>query len=391
KTESLAEKVQDIHTSMDGINGRSSAILNNTKTMKTTQEALASDLQAAIAEGKQKTESLAEKVQNIHNSMDGINGRSSTILNNTNTMKTMQETLASDMETAINKIVSYGECCAEVQITSTNTSRMIKEVKENMEVLKVLVEYINVTTISKQNRTQDIGNLKDPIDELKTLENESNVILKDIQQSMGVCKAHQNTITHQSNIIYEKIEEMDRNILESEGVLMNTMIMTSKEIEGCPDGIFFSTQCFKIVRNRQTNSEDAEQVCHSEGLFLAEVHNTVSVPLTRFLLQRYGEGSYWINAKGEAGTFMWQRSNKAVNSNSIQLSLGHSDEVVTPNLCLSLVVSEEGWRNNSSQPYHPHDCSETEHYILCERLLEDSVTLKAPLLLFRESITQKLN
>ncbi|CAL4247334.1 unnamed protein product, partial [Meganyctiphanes norvegica] len=55
--------------------------------------------------------------------------------------------------------------------------------------------------------------------------------------------------------------------------------------------------------------------------------------------------------------------------------------------CLSLLVSEEAWRNDTCLPFHPHDGSDIQMYPLCERILQDMKTLKDPIFILEENIS----
>ncbi|CAL4092818.1 unnamed protein product, partial [Meganyctiphanes norvegica] len=145
----------------------------------------------------------------------------------------------------------------------------------------------------------------------------------------------------------------------------------------------------KVLMEEKTNWSDARERCHSEGLVLAEPDDTIAVPLTRFVLQRYGNGSFWANARLEGGKFIWQRSNKTLD---INMRLRTPRQPVSGDQgslgdCLSLSVSEEDWMNDTSLPYQPHDCSDIQLYPLCEKILQDKKTLKDSLLIFEENIS----
>ncbi|CAL4162835.1 unnamed protein product, partial [Meganyctiphanes norvegica] len=99
-------------------------------------------------------------------------------------------------------------------------------------------------------------------------------------------------------------------------------------------------------------------------------------------------GSFWINAHIEAGKFLWQRSNKTLDSNTRLRTTGQPGDLDSPGDCLSLLVSEDDLEYYPGLPYNPHDCSDNQHYPLCERILQDTQQLlKDPLLVLEETIS----
>ncbi|CAL4145415.1 unnamed protein product, partial [Meganyctiphanes norvegica] len=145
-----------------------------------------------------------------------------------------------------------------------------------------------------------------------------------------------------------------------------------------------------IFRDQPSNWTDAVKRCQSEGLVLAEPTDTVAVPLRRFLLERYGDGSFWVNARGNQRKIMWQRGNKALEDDS-PLWSGQPEDRVTPSYCLSLLAWYEDWLSSPGQPYYSRECSNTYNYPLCERILEDKETLKSPIIALAENISITLD
>ncbi|CAL4145417.1 unnamed protein product, partial [Meganyctiphanes norvegica] len=192
------------------------------------------------------------------------------------------------------------------------------------------------------------------ISEISFLEHDSNALLKGMKQELQECKEPINAITTHSsnimekmvelntnrmeyeNILLEKMVKMNNKRMESENVLVNSVLMLKEGVDGCPGGFFLSTQCFTIFRDQPSNWTDAVKRCQSKGLVLAEPSDTVAVPLRRFLLERYGDGSFWVNARGNQRKIMWQRGNKALEDDS-PLWSGQPEYRVTPAYCLSLL------------------------------------------------------
>ncbi|CAL4187631.1 unnamed protein product, partial [Meganyctiphanes norvegica] len=133
------------------------------------------------------------------------------------------------------------------------------------------------------------------------------------------------------------MEEIYNKRMESENILLNSLLMSSSGLDRCPEGIFLSNQCFTILGDRPSNWTEAKKRCQSQGLVLAEPSDNVVVPLRRLLLQGYGGTSFWVNAQGNLRTFMWPRANKALESDSPLWSPGQPGDRATPLHCLALL------------------------------------------------------
>ncbi|CAL4108000.1 unnamed protein product, partial [Meganyctiphanes norvegica] len=164
----------------------------------------------------------------------------------------------------------------------------------------------------------------------------------------------------------KKIRKFAKKRVESDNILLNILLIASEDQIRCPDGIFVSSQCFKVLRDQTSNWTDAEEQCQSQGLVLAEPSDTVVVTVRRILLEKYGNGSFWVNSKGNGSNFVWQRRSMRFDSNNSLWSQGHPGDRVNPRYCLSLLVSSEYWMSYPGQPYYSHDCSDIDQYPLCE-------------------------
>ncbi|CAL4195355.1 unnamed protein product, partial [Meganyctiphanes norvegica] len=160
---------------------------------------------------------------------------------------------------------------------------------------------------------------------------------------------------------------------------------------GCPGGVLVSTQCFTVFRDHPRNWTDAVKQCHSQGLVLAEPSDTVAVPLRRFLFERYGDGSFWLNARGDQRKFVWQRTNKDIDGDSTLWSPGEPGNRFTPLYCLSLLAWGIDLKRSPGQPYYSQDCSNAFTYPLCERILENTEALKSPTIALAENISITLD
>ncbi|CAL4066342.1 unnamed protein product [Meganyctiphanes norvegica] len=344
------------------------------------------------------SELLVGTAGDINTSTDDFNVRSSESQIVTDVVKKMQETLET-------KFDAFGESISEIKMSSNDSFQELHSIKssieENITIIKndisVILSDVKEVIFPIRDMAESILKIqqnteyfKVPITELRYLENESNALLKGIKERMEASKVPSNEIMTQSVNIIEIIEDSNRNRMETEDMMLNLLLMLTAGVERCPDGVFISTQCFTTLRDHPSNWTEAEKWCQSQGLVLAEPSDTAVVPLRRFLLQRYGEASFWVNANGHQRKFMWGRANKALEVDSPLWSPGHPGDRVTPLHCLSLLSWKDDWKRSPLQPYHSEECSNTFNYPLCERLLQDTETLKSPIKTLTELTTMKL-
>ncbi|CAL4076069.1 unnamed protein product [Meganyctiphanes norvegica] len=378
----------------------SEELLQHTQTVITKQDSMSSDLHSVNTDVQRivrdtdtldtKALFLAQNINAVKKSVPELNHKISLLALNITDVKRDTDILKESNEGINTAVVSLEDSVVSVNITSSNTSRMIMQIQQELKGLEVLVTPINEIKQSIQNIDPDIKELNASITDLKSLEMNSNQILQ--EKVLEVCKSSLNATILGDDVIMEQMEkhvkEINNKRTDSEHIMLNTLLMAGQDLGECPEGFFVSTQCFKVLMEEKTNWSDARERCHSEGLVLAEPADTIAVPLTRFLLQRYGHGSFWINAHIETGKFLWQRSNKTLDSNTRLRTTGQPGDLDSPGDCLSLLVSEDDLEYYPGLPYNPHDCSDNQHYPLCERILQDTQqSLKDPLLVLEENIS----
>ncbi|CAL4123119.1 unnamed protein product [Meganyctiphanes norvegica] len=337
--------------------------------------------------------------EDIHTSTEGLNRRSSESQITTDVVKKMQETL-------LTKLDAFDESISEIKSSNNDSFQELHSIKssieENLTIVKndisIILDDVKQVIFPIRDMAESILKIqqnteyfKVPITELRYLENESNALLKGIKERMEASKVPSNEIMTQSVNIIEKIEDSNRNRIETEDMMLNLLLMLTAGVERCPDGVFISTQCFNTIIDHPGNWTKAEQRCQSQGLVLAEPSDTAAVPLRRFLLQRYGEATFWVNAKGHQRKFMWGRANKALEGDNPLWSPGHPGDRVTPLHCLSLLAWEDDRKSSPGQPYHSEECSNTFNYPLCERILQDTETFKSPIKILTEFTSKKLD
>ncbi|CAL4123111.1 unnamed protein product [Meganyctiphanes norvegica] len=390
KLELLEGTTANINTSTESLNGRNSELLvGTTGDINTSTEGL---------NGRDNELSLGT-AGDINTSTDDLNVRSSERQIAADVVKKMQETL-------MTKLDAFDESISEIKSASNDSFQELNNIKsfieDNLTIVKndisIILDDVKQVIFPIRDMAESILKIqqnteyfKVPITELRYLENESNALLKGIKERMEVYKVPSTEIMTQSVNIIEKIEDSNRNRIETEDMMLNLLLMLTAGVERCPDGVFVSTQCFNAIRDHPCNWTEAEKRCKSQGLVLAEPSDIAVVPLRRFLLQRYGEATFWVNAKGHQRKFMWGRANKALEGDSSLWSPGHPGDRVTPLHCLSLLSWEDDWRSSPGQPYHSEECSNSFNYPLCERLLQDTETFKSPIKKLEEFTSKKLD
>ncbi|CAL4079107.1 unnamed protein product, partial [Meganyctiphanes norvegica] len=113
-----------------------------------------------------------------------------------NTLTTNQNAISSDLQSVKEHIVSYSHSLDELNTSNVfMTSQLIEHLAKDKET-------------DNAPSSQNISNVNDSLNELKTLAKKSNVILTELMED---CKGPSNTTTQQLNDILESTEEMDQN------------------------------------------------------------------------------------------------------------------------------------------------------------------------------------
>ncbi|CAL4111413.1 unnamed protein product [Meganyctiphanes norvegica] len=262
----------------------------------------------------------------------------------------------------------------EILLDSKMDSKMDlikKELENNVAELKTLHSFIKsqlTDNLAQDRATQNpassltINDLNDPIDNLKTLTRESNIIIKEIREYVEDCKGTSNTTTQQLNDILENMEEINQNRMEADNGTM------SNEVERCPRGFFnVSSQCFKMFRDRTRNWSAAKTKCGEDGHILAQPDEAIVVPLRSHLYEAYGDDSFaWLGAQGDGSKFVYVHGGLALDNDSPLWAPDHPGSYgVDAESCLMLLVGGNGIRNYPASPYWSDPCHKT-NYALCE-------------------------
>ncbi|CAL4064134.1 unnamed protein product, partial [Meganyctiphanes norvegica] len=201
-----------------------------------------------------------------------------------NTLTTNQNAISSDLQSVKEQIETYARSLDEL-----NTSNLFI----TTQVIEHLAQYKETDNAPS---SQNISNVNDSLNELKTLAKKSNVILTELMED---CKGPSNTTTQQLNDILESTEEMDQNGMKADEVTGSSLITLSNEVESCPSGfIKMSSQCFKMFNDRYRSWSEAKTKCEQEGYILAQPDDAVAVNLRKHLHEEYGDGSFaWLGAQ----------------------------------------------------------------------------------------------
>ncbi|CAL4145782.1 unnamed protein product, partial [Meganyctiphanes norvegica] len=154
-----------------------------------------------------------------------------------NKMDSKIDLIKKEMETKFENIISNQDSMAsDLQSVKTRLGTY----ERSFEELKTLHFFIisQITDHLAQDRatqnqysSENINDLNDPINDLKTLTRESNVIINEIRESIEDCKGPSNTTTQQLNEILENIGEIDQNRMQADNVTINSMKMLSNEVK----------------------------------------------------------------------------------------------------------------------------------------------------------------
>ncbi|CAL4173510.1 unnamed protein product [Meganyctiphanes norvegica] len=247
------------------------------------------------------------------------------------------------------------------QISNTLTTNQnaisndLQSVKEHIETYELsfheLIEHLaEDKETDNAPSSQNIINVNDSLNELKTLAKDSNVILTELMED---CKGPTHTTTQQLNDILESTEEI---------------ITLSNELERCPSGfIKMSSQCFKLFRDRPRSWSAAKNKCEQEGYIMAQPDDSVAVNLRKYLFEAYGDDSFaWLGAQGDGSNFVYAHGGLALDYFS-PLWLPELPDNVGAERCLLLMVNVWYLGNYPSHPYGSDTCSSSSYiYALCE-------------------------
>ncbi|CAL4110811.1 unnamed protein product [Meganyctiphanes norvegica] len=168
------------------------------------------------------------------------------------------------------------------------------------------------------------------------------------------------------NPIVTTLETMNKKRIESDRNLLNSIIMNNEGLGSCPGGFFMSSECFVPITDSGRTWTDAAAKCQAQNMKLAEPSNKVAVALRTLLLNRYGTGHFWMNAKANGSHFIWQHSNTVLSTaNPLWWPGEPKIRQLTTNYCMALLTGDSTWKKNPDNPYGPWKCS-SSYYTLCE-------------------------
>ncbi|CAL4125747.1 unnamed protein product, partial [Meganyctiphanes norvegica] len=270
-----------------------------------------------------------------------------------NTLTTNQNAISSDLQSVKAHIETYQLSFHELKTSHLfMTSQLIEHLAQDKET-------------DNAPSSQNISNVNDSLNELKTLAKESNVILTELMED---CKGPSNTTTQQLNDILESTEEMDQNRMKADNVTGSSLITLSNEIERCPEGfIKMSSQCFKMFRDRGYTWPEAKTKCEQEGYILAQPDDAVAVDLRKYIYEEYGDYSpAWLGAQGDGSKFEYAHGSLALDNASPLWFPEHPGSYVGADRCLVMLVDGNSVSNQPERPYLASQCIYPYNYALCE-------------------------
>ncbi|CAL4210978.1 unnamed protein product [Meganyctiphanes norvegica] len=377
--------VADIYTSTDGLDGRSSQSLLASEAVKKMQETMSEDIRT-VKEKFEIYESKLNDIETIKTKVESCNINIKETKSELTAIKSELEELVG-FKKVVKEIHKYTEGATTKQ---TSLSDDLQEVKTKVESYETSIKKINPIMTQVNGIVSSVSVMSDDLQEVKVKVESYETSIKTINP----IKSEVQSVVSSVSDISKENQELAKNQINSDNMLLNLFTMTATGLNRCPEGFFgfVSTQCFKVFKNQKTKWSEADNICRSEGLTLAEPSDRTAMVLTGFLLQIYGNGTFWVNARSDGKKFLWQQSNKTLESYNRLWTPGQPGDRVSPGHCLSLLVSEEEWRSYPGQPYHSHNCSEIEHYPLCQQLLQgDTHLMKSPILYLEENISQKMD
>ncbi|CAL4069062.1 unnamed protein product [Meganyctiphanes norvegica] len=416
----LGGTVADIYTSTDGLDGRSSQSQLATEAVKKMQETMSEDIRTvkekvvmyegklnAIETIKIKVDSNDINIKEIKTQLTAIESEFEELSEFRNIIKEEVQPIFSILDdkfkpvnhmkediTTIKDSIrildrKYGDTLHDISEINDSVKILDRKYGDTLDDISEINEWTKEIHMYTNDATTKQTSMSVEIQEIESKLESYEASIKTIKPIMTKVESFESGIGE----ISKEHQELTKNIINSEDILLDTFTMTAIGLSRCPEGFFgiMSTHCFKIFKDQKTNWSDAENLCRSHDLVLAEPSDRMAMFLSRFLLHLYGEGSFWLNGQGDGTKFIWLNSNKTLDSNNQLWSPGKPGDRVSHSYCLSLLLIEEDVRNYHGQPYYPYDCSEKKHFPLCEDLIQDTQLLKSPLQNLEENITHKLD
>ncbi|CAL4122482.1 unnamed protein product, partial [Meganyctiphanes norvegica] len=242
-------------------------------------------------------------------------------------LEAKQDLMLSELQSVKAQLESQQASFVELKSLSLNTSRSIQQTTDSL----------NNTILQLSQNAIDV---KYHIHDLKTLVNESNVLLDGIK--------NYNSLDTEAPTTSAKLEAVDES-------------MECQQAEG-----FFSMsiQCFKIYTDQTRNWQDAKSHCENRGLTLAEPFSSIAVALRKYLLDTYGEGDVWVGAIADGSKFVWQHDRTELRSDSPLWRRG-TPHRFTSDRCVEMEVSTGDLTYSPKGPYEDQSCTD-QQFVLCE-------------------------
>ncbi|CAL4067390.1 unnamed protein product [Meganyctiphanes norvegica] len=103
--------------------------------------------------------------------------------------------------------------------------------RESNVILNDIRESIEDCKNASNTTAQQLNDIRESIEDCKDASNTTTQQLNDIRESIEDCKGTSNTTTQQLNYFWENMEEMNQNRMEVDNDTMNSMQMLSNEVE----------------------------------------------------------------------------------------------------------------------------------------------------------------
>ncbi|CAL4188720.1 unnamed protein product, partial [Meganyctiphanes norvegica] len=228
-----------------------------------------------------------------------------------NTLTSHQDSMSLDLQSVKTHVETYERSfddlidpINDLKTLTKESNVILNEIRQSIEdckgtsntttqQLNEISESIEDCKDTSNTTKQQIYEIIESIEDCKVTSNKTTQQLYEIRESIEYCKGTSNTTTQQSNEILETMEEIDQNGMEADTGTVTSMKMLSNEVESCQAGFFeMSTQCFKMFNDSNRSWLEAKTKCEQEGLILAQPDEAVAVPLRKYLYEAFGDSSY---------------------------------------------------------------------------------------------------
>ncbi|CAL4063343.1 unnamed protein product, partial [Meganyctiphanes norvegica] len=132
---------------------------------------------------------------------------------------------------------------------------------------------------------------------------------------------------------------------------------TIRQHAPCREGFNrIGSKCYKMYTDTGRSWDNAKSWCEAEGLVMAGKPDD-AITFRAALIEIYGNGRVWLDARGDNTQFRWERNNEAISNTDALWFPRMTGSKVTTSHCLGLLAHNYFSNVYPTQPFYPGSCS----------------------------------